>query len=156
MSVKAISLLAHNAEVGSSILPPSTFPGEVLHRSRGALRYSENPYRLIVEVDPEIVAYYRSLIPKSIVLNKQKYPPHISVVRHETPVVMDMWGAYDGKLVGFQYSNLIRHGVVYYWIDAFSRVLQQIRIELGLPPMNDITKPPDHRSCFHITVGNIK
>ncbi len=124
--------------------------------STGILRYFDDPCKLIVEVDTEIVRYYRNFVPKCISLNKQMYAPHISVVRNEEPLLRDKWGAYEGKEIYFAYSNYIHCGNVYYWLDAYSQVLEDLRVELGLKSNSDTTRPPDHRNCFHITIGNIK
>ena len=125
-----------------------------LFDSQGKLRYDDR--KLIVEVDPEIVAYYKSLIPKYIRLNPQKYDPHISVVRKEL-VDSPHWKEHEGELVDFQYSNIVHHGQVYYWLNAFSKRLEEIRVELGLPISSEYTRPPDtFEKVFHITLGNLK
>jgi hypothetical protein len=125
-----------------------------LYKSTGILRYGHE--KLIVEVDPGISAFYKSLIPKCYILNPQKYAPHISVVRHEQPN-MENWGKYDGQPVEFFYSNIVHRGTVYWWLNAFSNRLEEIRLELGLPVSSPYTRPPDgFEKCFHITLGNSK
>ncbi len=126
--------------------------------SSGTLRYHSDPYKLTVEVDPEIVRYYRSLVPKSIKLNQQMYAPHISVVRNEIPKNMEVWGKYDGQKIMFCYSNWVYFGTVYAWLNAFSEELERIRIELGLPVRTEYIRPPADKwiKCFHITIGNQK
>ena len=114
-------------------------------------------HKLNVMVDPGIVSYYRSLIPKYVHLNPQAFAPHISVVRRETPVNMDFWGKYEGEEVKFAYGNVVHHGKVYYWLNAFSERLEEIRLELGLPVSTEYTRPPDsYTKVFHITIGNTK
>ena len=130
-----------------------------LYKSTGILRYSigNTGYNLIVRVCPDISYLYRSLVPKSIILNLQKYKPHISVVRKETPVNLDMWGKYQNHKIDFEYSNYVYNGEVYYWLNAFSTELENIRLELGLPVSSQYTRPPgDYKKCFHITIGNLK
>jgi len=124
--------------------------------SVGILKYFDDSHKLIVEVDPEIVRYYRYFVPEWVKLNKQKHKPHISVVRNETPNMLDKWGLHENQEVSFQYSNDIQHGQVYYWLEVYSQDLEYIRAELGLTPHSDITMPPDHNRCFHITIGNLK
>ena len=124
---------------------------EVLHKSIGTLRYYTHTLNLLV--DQGIVEYYRHLLPRNI--NKQKYDAHISVVRKETPNA-DFWGKYEGELIEFQYSPIVRWGTIYYWLDAYCDRLMDIRTELGLSPTTDINRPPDQKRCFHITIGNIK
>lgn len=136
--------------------------GETLYESTGIIRYFNDPNadpfrcKMIVEVDPEIVRFYRSLIPKSIRTNKQMYDPHISVIRKERDFKRELWGKYEGQEVVFQYSNIVRWGTVYYWLDAYSETLRQIRLELGLQPTTALNRPPDGKECYHITLGNIK
>ena len=132
----------------------------MIYQSKGPLRYSyegDVGHKLIVEVDPEIASFYRSLIPKYHKLNPQRYRPHISVVRKEVPINMECWGKYEGDLVEFEYSNEVHHGTVYWWLNAFSYKLEEIRLELGLPVSTEYTRPPgDYIKCFHITIGNNK
>ncbi len=138
---------------------PKEYDDGELFWSSGPLRYvvDNSGHKLNVMVDPGVVDYYRSLVPPYIGLNKQAYPPHISVVRKETPPNLDLWGKYEGQEVRFAYSNVIHHGKVYYWLNAFSERLEEIRLELGLPVSTEYTRPPDGwTKCFHITIGNIK
>lgn len=127
-------------------------------RSQGTLRYSERDDRfwLVVDVDPEIVEYARSLVPKTVRLNRQKFAPHITVVRNEKPVNMEAWRAHEGLVVEFQYSSLVFHDQLYYWLGAQCPRLQEIRVELGLPESSEFTRPPDMSDLFHITIGNLK
>jgi hypothetical protein len=131
-----------------------------IFKSQGILRYSNynEEFKLILEVDQGIVLFYRSLIPKYISINKQKYDPHISVVRKEIPINKNFWGLYEGKEIEFEYSNQIYHGKVYWWLNAFSKELENIRTELGLPVSSEFTRPPSEKyiKCFHITIGNMK
>ncbi len=126
-----------------------------LFKSEGILHYGST--KLIVKVDPGIAYFYRSLIPKSIYIDPQKYKPHISVVRNETPANMENWGKYENQKIEFSYGNQIYNGQVYWWINAFSTQLEEIRIELGLSISEYYTQPPDgFNKCFHITLGNCK
>ena len=133
----------------------------MLHKSKGTLRYSYHEgdvgFKLILEVDPGITSFYCSLIPKHITLNPQRYAAHISVVRKEQSVNMNYWGLYEGQQVEFEYETYIYHGKVYWWLNAFSTRLEEIRLELGLPVTSEYTRPPDgFVKCFHITLGNTK
>lgn len=127
-----------------------------MHDSTGILRYSNDPYKLILEVDQGISDYYRWFVPKSVRLNKQMYPAHISVVRKELPKNLEFWAKYQGQEISFQYSNIVHWGNVYYWLNAYSDELVRIRLELGLPDATNLTRPPDGEPCFHITIGNLK
>ena len=133
----------------------------VLYKSKGILRYSigHTGHNLVVAICPDISYLYRSLLPKaiSIDLNLQKYKPHISVVRKEMPLNLNVWGKYHNHKVDFEYSNYIYNGEVYYWLNAFSTELENIRLELGLPVSSQYTRPPgNYVKAFHITIGNLK
>lgn len=122
----------------------------------GKLQYFEDPYKIIVEVDPEIVQYYISLVPKYFRLNKQKFLPHISVLRNEIPVNVENWKKYHNQNIDFYYNNLIEYDSKYFWLGVSAPELEKIRIELGLVNVNWVTKTPDGSHNFHITIGNIK
>lgn len=128
-----------------------------MYETTGILRYviDDTGHKVYLEVDQEIANYYRSLIPKWIKFNRQYYPPHISVVRHETPV--RNWGVHDGKEVEFTYSPVVHFGTVYCWLNAFSVELEKIRLGMGLPVVSKYTVPPEgFEKTFHITLGNCK
>jgi len=126
-----------------------------MFKSVGTLRYFNNS-KLIVEIDPEISNYYQSLIPKYIYYNKQRYAPHISVIRKEIIPNMDLWGKYEGQEVEFEYENLIYMSPNYMWLNIYSEELEAIRLELGLTKTSEITRSPDGRHKFHTTIGNFK
>ena len=127
-----------------------------MFKSIGILRYFDNPYKLIVDVDPVISDYYQALIPKYICFNKQMYAPHISVIRKEPIPNLDLWEKYAGCDLEFEYDNYIYVGENYLWLNVFSEELEKIRLELGLTKTSEITRSPDCRHKFHITVGNFK
>lgn len=128
-----------------------------LFTSTGTLRYGKTVNYLVLDVDQGIVNYYRALMPKWIKTNSQLYPAHISVVRKEDAINKEFWGKYEGELVNFSYSNIIHNGQVYYWLNAWSKRLEDIRLELGLQVDSPYTKPPDGlEKTFHITIGNVK
>lgn len=132
---------------------------EILRPSIGVLKYSKELRSLRVEVDPGISDYYRSLIPKWIVTRKQMYEPHISVVRKEIIPAsnISLWGKYEGEEIEFYYSNIVRFGTVYCWLNVFCEKLEKIRLELGLPVDSIYTRPPDgFAKTFHMTLGNNK
>lgn len=133
----------------------------MLIESVGHLRWS--PGRLVLEVDPGIVEVARALVPRYVRLNRQKFAPHITVIRHEKPEVEarllahPRWGgAREGAEVEFRYSPLVDFDETYYWLRAWSSKLEDIREELGLARSDWYTEPPDHAHCFHVTIGNCK
>ena len=132
----------------------------MLFTSRGILRYNSDNNglpKLNVLVDQGISDFYRSLIPKYETARRQMYAAHISVVRKEVPTNWQYWGIYEGEEVEFTYCNIVNRGTVYWWLNAFSKRLETIRTELGLPISSMYTRPPDGWvRCFHITIGNSK
>lgn len=124
--------------------------------SVGVLKYFEKPYKLIVQVDYGISEFYRSLIPKYVKVNRQMYAPHISVVRKELPPKMEFWGKYQNKRINFEYDFMVYNNETYFWLNAYARELEEIRLELGLPICSPWTKSPDGRHRFHVTIGNCK
>lgn len=125
------------------------------YKSTGILIYSDNPFKLIVKIDKDISYYYKSLIPKYFRANPQKYEPHISVVRKETPNI-NFWNLYKNKEINFLYENIIYNDEAYFWLNVYSKELENIRLELGLQNTSEITKSPDGKHKFHITIANFK
>lgn len=132
-----------------------------LYKSSGTLHYRKESDSLgvSVSVDQGMSEFYRSLIPKYWTSSRQKYSAHITVVRihKEKPKNMKFWGLYEGDKIEFYYSTYIHEGSVYWWLNAFSVRLEEIRRELGLPVTSEYTKPPEgFIKCFHITLANKK
>lgn len=116
-------------------------------------------YKAYVEVDKDISRYYRSLIPKWIKTNSQAYSPHITIVRNEVPVNLDVWQNYTNskEVIEFEYENIVHSGTVYFWLNCFSKRLEEIRLEMGLPVSSQYTLPPaGFIKCFHCTIANCK
>ena len=84
------------------------------------------------------------------------YPSHISVVRKEVPKNMLAWRKYQGQEIAFEYDSVIYNDETYYWLNAYSSALENIRLELGLESLSKYTKSPDGKHKFHITIGNTK
>jgi hypothetical protein len=132
----------------------------MLYTLQGPLRYfsAEKNYRLVVEGDRSLAAYYRALIPKWFNINSPRYSPHITVVRWgvETPL-LNYWGKHEGQVVEYQYDSIIREGALYFWLDIFSTQLEAIRGELGLPIESRFGTPPEgFKKFFHMTLANKK
>lgn len=127
----------------------------------GILRYSQGvPYRLIVEVDPDLGAYYRSLLPKYIKVSPGKYSTHITVVRvgKDNPNNLSAWGKYEGERIQFYYEHEIHRGRTYFWLRILCKRLEDIRLEMGLGLDNSAYSkaPLPFKKYFHITIGNTK
>jgi 2'-5' RNA ligase len=127
-----------------------------MYQSIGLLKYSNDPIKLIVQVDPDISNLYRSLIPKYFNVKRQMFAPHISVVRNIIPTNMNAWNKYNNKTVLFEYDSVIYNNDTYFWLNVKSKDLEKIRTELGMTPYGDVSLSPDSRHIFHITIGNIK
>lgn len=127
-----------------------------MNYSIGTLIYSNDPYKLIVSVDNDIGKFYRSMIPKYFNVKIPLYDSHISVVRKEIPIKMEFWKKYHGKEIEFEYESFIYNDNVYWWLNAYSPILEDIRLELGLPICSEFTKSPNGAHRFHITIGNNK
>ena len=134
----------------------------ILYSSTGVVKYSHDSsygYRVITEIDEDIVKYYRKLIPKYIWHRPQKYGSHITVVRRETPTGEGLlnWGRHDGEEVVFKYENTVYYNDRYYWLNCFSNPLENIRLELGLSIEERYTTPPIlFNKTFHISLANYK
>ncbi len=124
--------------------------------SVGTLRYTDEPIKLILEVDPGIGHLYRRLIPAYLNVRQPMWPAHISIVRKRTPPNMEAWGRYEGKQVEFQYESYVYNDELYYWLNCYSEELEAIRVELGLKPYGDVSVSPCGSHRFHCTVGNLK
>lgn len=124
----------------------------------GVLHYSLDAgvYRLVVDIDPGITDFYRALVPKTVRLNRQKFAPHITVVRETSLPSPARWGAHEGERILFEYNPEIQEGHVYYWLEVYSERMGDIRVELGLPRSGPNTRPPDGAECFHTTLDNLK
>jgi len=118
----------------------------------GILEYNDQQ-RAVVRIDQEIVDYYYSLIPKAKYAKRQMYPAHITVVRIPPIEVIkneEAWGKYEGEKISFIYNGEIKFESPYFFIEAWSERIGDIREELGLPRFRQSF------TSYHITVGNVK
>ena len=124
--------------------------------SKGILQYidlEQEQYKLWLLIDNEIGRYYRSLIPDKI--NIPRYPYHISIIRGPVPN-LDKWKAYEGEEIEFKYENFVYKGQTYWWLNVSCKRLEDIRAELGLDPIGDVTLSPDGKQNWHVTIANNK
>lgn len=121
--------------------------------SEGILRIE--PTKIYVEVDPEIVALVRALLPSRMrtEFKLQRYAPHITVIRNEG---FSARSDLDSKSIPFLYDPEPVVGETYSWLRVFAVDLLHIRQDLGLAPSSEWSRPPDGEECFHITIGNRK
>lgn len=125
-------------------------------KSIGRLVYTDKPYKLIVEIENDIGNYYRSLIPKYFRFQKPMYDSHISVIRGEEIINVQYWGKLNNQEIEFEYDNYIFQNTIYFWLAVECNLLKNIRENLGLPSLSDITKSPCGNHDFHITIANSK
>lgn len=105
----------------------------------------------VAYVDDELARYYRSLVPKSIKLNKQRYQSHLTIVRKnaEFPTKLENWEKHAGQTIDIWYNPEVGTCGTYYWLTAQSLDIGKIREELGLPKYR-------YGDTYHITIGNVK
>ena len=129
----------------------------IMFTSRGTLRFSieANLYIARLNVDPQIVYYYRSLVPKSVRLNRQKFTTHVSVVRELNLPLINSWDQHKDE-IEFHYDPYVFAGDTYWWINVQCEQLHELRLNLGLERDCWYTRPPDLAEAFHITIGNTK
>ncbi len=114
------------------------------------------PEKVYLEVDHNIVELCRALIPIEQRPQKQKYAPHITIVRNELFVWnTDILLSNDRK-IEFTYDPNVIAGDVYWWLRCWSPGLTSLRLDLGLPASSIYSRPPNNEDCFHITIGNTK
>lgn len=113
-------------------------------------------FKVHVDVDPGIAETYRALVPKSVRLQRTRYPPHISVVRKEMVTKLDLWGKHEGDMIPFEYEPEVYNDETYYWLRCYSPALVEIRRGLGLPDLSEMARGPDMFDSFHATIGNCK
>jgi hypothetical protein len=131
----------------------------MLYKSSGTLKYYRDPFKCIVEVSQDLADFYKSLIPKVHKVNRQGWPAHISVVRNRNPPEFDIsvWGKYENEIVEFEYDPVVYWDEKYWWINCYSRRLEEIRKELKVLDNYEYIKlPSGYYKRWHITIGNSK
>lgn len=129
-----------------------------MYESQAIIKYGPN-IRVIAEIDQNIGDYYRSLIPKYYYARGLRYQSHITIVRtnKETPTKMEFWGKHEGRVISFQYDPYIHFDRTYFWLNAYSEEIGEIREELGLSKFRDDRAFGGVlRNEYHITIANIK
>ena len=110
----------------------------------------------VIDVDREITRYFRWWVERryGTILYKPSWDAHISVIRGEKPKphLMHLWKKYNGQVVEFEYSNVVRQSSdttgsnqtnSYWFIDIHCPKLTEIRKELEIP----------YNWKLHITIG---
>lgn len=128
----------------------------------GVLRYriDADGYWLLAEIDPDLGAYYRSLLPKHIVVNRGRFDTHCTIVRggRDVPPNMAAWGKHEGERVQFFCEHGVHTAGPYYWLKVRCTRFEAIREELGLPLDGGAYEPPPppFKKYWHITIGSTK
>lgn len=121
-----------------------------LVESFGILRYGPG-LMAYLELDSEIARYYRSLIPKYVSQDAQKHAAHLTVVRlHKESPDVSRWLWRNGERLSLRYSPEVREDERYFWLDAYSEDVGDVREALGLSRFRD------GFDCYHITIANRK
>jgi hypothetical protein len=124
---------------------------------KGIINYDdEDGFRITLKINPDLSDYYRSLLPKALQVTKPGWPSHITVVRpeKEIPPKIRYWGDYQGEEVEFIYSSDLEYGHGFYWFNAWSKRLEDIREELGLDNYSRFPLIPfGYKKTFHCTIG---
>lgn len=114
--------------------------------SSGILRYSpkllgdriSEKWWLVLDCDPEISSYYRHLFHiqnyKSQKLLMPAWDSHVTIIRNEEPPNKELWEAYAGERVEYEYCHDSKTDGNYWWLDVICPRLIEIREELGLSP----------------------
>lgn len=126
-----------------------------MFKSKGKLSYDPparikaEPWWLILRTDKSIIDYYQYWIQKHYDLQFEKtvWGSHISVNRGVVPPNPSAWKKYKSEQIDFEYTNRIYRKHWFFCVDAYSKRLEEIREELGLPKL-----PP---AGFHLTIGRI-
>jgi len=126
--------------------------------STGIVHYDDDEgHRVILRVSQSLADYYRSFIPKCERVIKPRWAAHATVIRpgFEVPPKISYWGDYEGEVVEFLYDSYQLNGYGYYWVNIWSKRLEEIRTELGLTNVSKYAlRPPGYDKTFHITIGN--
>lgn len=106
---------------------------------------------IVAWLERDLAEYYRSLIPKYYNVQGTRYKPHLTIVRLdlETPD-KKLWYNHNSEIILIHYVPEIKTDGLYWWLDAYSKDVEKIRKEVGLP------KYRDGFDRYHITIGNNK
>lgn len=108
-----------------------------------------------LEVDPGLSEYYRRQIP--FFTQRQRYDPHITILRNEDYSIFDLGSWYDKpRVFDFKYSHHLYWNDTYVWLAVECEQAEEFRMVLQLPPFSPVTQSPTQEHKFHITLGNRK
>lgn len=129
-----------------------------LSTARIEYRIEKSGHWVTAWMDPEILNYYFTLIPKYYRVKKSGWKAHATVIRPEdNPVIGNDWGKYEGEIVHLIYDPYLwvddERGI--WWINLWCQKMDQIRVESNCTITSRITKPPwpGYSKCFHCTIA---
>jgi hypothetical protein len=124
---------------------------------KGKIKYDDSDgFRITLEIVQDLIDYYRSLIPLYYRPIKSGWLAHITILnpQNETLLKTRHWEDHVGEEIEFLYDSYVLEGNGYFWINAWSKRLEVIRDELGLPNVTKcIPRPEGYNKTFHITIG---
>ena len=125
----------------------------ITYKAKGKLIYYPS-WWLVLYTDNEICKYYRSLMFlefKHLKINAPKHEAHISIIYgdREEPLNKHFWGKYKDEEIDISYDPFIIQDREYFYMRVYCTRIEDIRVELGLPPNHEDTP-------WHITIGNTK
>ena len=127
--------------------------------SKATIQYRKDPDGLWVTawMDPDILDYYFTFLPKNRKIHKPRWKAHATVVRPEDNPQMENWGKHEGEVIDLFYDPYLWEDEIrgIWWFNLWSQEMEQIRIELNCTIISRITKPPrpGYNKCFHCTIA---
>ena len=103
----------------------------------------------ILACDTEILHFYQWLLQKShgITLMRPAWGSHVSVVRREKPPSLGPWSIACGRIIRFEYENVIRDNGIHFWLAIRCEECLDLRAQLGLDREPEL--------ALHLTLGMI-
>lgn len=121
-----------------------------MNKSTGTIKVY--PTKIVGLIDEGICDTYYSLIPAYFIARRPKHNHKITIVR-SPPIEtfnFDDSIVLDGKTFSFEYDSFINQRGLYFYLDCWSKDIQEIRKSLGLPIYRN------GYTSYHITIGNVK
>lgn len=120
----------------------------LLVKTNGIVQY--RGLSCILELSKDFGDYYYSLIPKYKNAQKQKYLPHVTIVREfESRNSFFDYKLNENQKFCIDYSPQIWYAHPYFFLECWSPQIEQLRVDYGLRPYR-------FNDCYHITIGNTK
>jgi hypothetical protein len=117
---------------------------------------AEEPWSAVIELDDELIDYYRYLFlcRHHVSLLKPSWKAHISLIRgieEYTPLVEQFWREMDGQMVEFCYTHEVFWNDKHVWLNTYCEDFFKLREKMGL----DYTHV-DNQAWGHITIGKFR